>query len=629
MRYFVEIERIDGRYEGRLHTGDPVAGKKLRDIGLGPDALVNIDGQDYRLARVVEALVSHSETGLRTLFDERGQSEIGQFLYERLFGRLREEERPRLEEERGELRIVTEAEEIASLPWTLLFDKQVFLTSIGWSISLSSRSVCDKCELPPSPRILIVMPKKPARWDDTESPAHLQTLKEMLIAADSTYMDQNLRVTDTWQGFVQALRDFPPDIVYYYGHGSGDARTASLAFADGPTNELQEIPMLNLADVLRDVPGGKPKIVYLNCCQGNAGGIFGAGQRLSTFIPAVITNCTLAEYGPAQKQGLVILRSMLMEAEPPHAAVTRIRTHMSDFGLTYRDVAWLTPVLHSSYGEWKANPPGVSLPKGFARIDPHWNLKLNRTAHYGAVFANTTKMLKEKRPTASAFIWYGEAEQGVDLFHERISEQLKSELQEIGTKVRFYEVKPEWPALQTDKFSDELKNVFEDAFSVAEFERIPDRIRTKMNEATGDDKSKPILLYVRHSPVTSRQLFNEEKLKDYLDWWDWNFVRLLKKDPELQQIIFALVGVSFIVDEPDEFKNNLDRKIHYELENSSLEILPKMDRLERLDLINFMRNLNIEMPASKKEATIRKILEETNGRYDKVLKALLDIQSDI
>jgi hypothetical protein len=159
--YYLAIERQEGAYQGRLHRGDPAQGLVLEDLELGPDVKITIDAKAYRLGTLVDKLTAFDTRFLKAVLDERGQLTLGSHLYEQTFGRL---ETFRSLPTEGDIRlriVVGEGEEqIARLPWALLFRRGVFLCANGWSVGLCHQLGAGRdCELPPSPRILVAIPE--------------------------------------------------------------------------------------------------------------------------------------------------------------------------------------------------------------------------------------------------------------------------------------------------------------------------------------------------------------------------------------------------------------------------------------------------------------------------------------
>lgn len=500
-RYIVELTYRDDRYSGTAYHSGHTRARDIADLQLGPDTEIAIKGQPYRLDALVDALIGYHANDLQTAYDERGQLEIGRHLYHQLFGDLDMAERQRLRANELDLRIVTEDEHIARLPWVLLADSNVFLSATGWSVALA-RTVCDDLyELPPSPRILVAAPQ-PVGVEATRAEPHLEALELMLSGADPRHVRGHfLHVVTTWEACVREVEVFQPHLVYYYGHGVGDRHTSRLVFASEPGNQRRDVPVIDVATHLRQMPGGPPLLVYVNCCLGDAGGLLGAGQAFGDAVPAVISNRTVAHIDTAQAQAMAFWRRVLLDGAAPHTAVAEIRRGMVSMGLTLSNERWMTPVLHSHYGTWVANPPQ---PASRLERDPHWRHKLDRVRQFGQVFYLTSQMLLEQRPRSLAYVWYGQPGQGVDLFHQRLT----VELQEKLTDTPLIEVLPEWPLVPS---WEAFEAMMLDAFEVVALDHIPGRIR----ERTRGVSRRQALVYVRHAPVQSSRVINPPVLKSY------------------------------------------------------------------------------------------------------------------
>lgn len=610
MRYVVEIESHAGKYHGNLHQGDPANARRLTDLQLGPDATVTIKGTSYRLGKLIEALIRYNKDDLDLVYDERGQVELGRYLYTQIFGGIDPSERRRLRNATVEVQILTHDEHIGRLPWVLLFDS-TFLSTAGWSITLAHRQAENVCELPPSPKMLVVAPQ-PVGVPETKGAAHLEKLEELLSSADPRHaLGRNLRVVQTWEEFTQSVPDFQPHIVYYYGHGIGDPHTSRLVFATGKNHDRLDKPIADVALCLRHMADGPPLVVYLNCCQGDAGGLLGAGRQLGDCIPAVITNRTVAHITAAQAQGLAFWRRVLLDGVPPHRTVAEMYTDLVSHDFTLQDARWMTPVVHRHYVTWKSNPPK---PRSPLERDPHWRFKLDRVRQFSQVFYLTSQMLQERKPRSLVYAWYGQAGQGVDRFHQRLTLELREKL----PRVYLYEVRPDWPLELFNPYRS-FEDMLTEAFEVPTLDAIPSRIRTKNRGVVGS----PTLVYVRHIPVQSSGVINPRALKKYLEWWDEHFVSLLEGQ------VFALLGISFVVGRPDAFYRTLtERERINELPLSDKTVFCLLDEMERIvkkDLLDFLRTHNIPLSSKHRDRILDEILARTQGHYDMTLEALKDI----
>jgi hypothetical protein len=608
-RYFLEIENTSGHYQGRYHHGDPGQASEWFDLSLGPEQSLSIKGQPRRFDELLQALRDCNEIVLANLLDERGQLEWGYYLYQQSLGRWQTGRLPL--ETTAQLHIVSEDEHILRLPWVLLARDGVFLTTTGWSVVLGRAGEAADCELPPSPQLLVIMPQ-PVGVAETQAEAHLEELQEMLSRADHHfYRNQHLHLASTWEECQQQIKARHHDLLYYYGHGVGDAQRSRLVFAAGPQHYRQDKPIADLAILLRQAPGGPPLLAYLNCCQGDAGGILGAGRQLLNLIPAVVSNRTDAYVAAARQQALAFWRAILLEGLPPHAAVAGLYQQLGDMDLSLQDVRWLTPVLHGHYRDWRANPPKPS-----QRLDrnPHWRLMLDRIRQFSTVFYQVQVMLRERKPRCHAYLWYGQAGQGVDLFHQRLTVELRQVLREV----ELYEVPSRWP--------DDLHNphrsfqdMMQEAFRVNSLDDIPARIRTRTRGETG----RSVLVYVRHEPVRVGDLIKPPVLRTYLEWWDSAMIPLLQESRA-----FGLLGISFIVNHPVKFRGLAEQqKKAMQLQHEiTFNILDEMERLAREDLELFLNTHNIALPPKRRERILDEILEKTEGHYEMTLEELKSIE---
>ena len=505
------------------------------------------------------------------------------------------------------LRIVTTDEHVARLPWVLLADdRKGFLSIAGWSVVVSSQMETSDVELPPSPRMLLVAPE-PKGVARTGAGAHGEALENMLSAADSRLSrNQHLWVAETWEAFKTLVSDVEPEVVYYYGHGLGTADTTRLVFASGRERQRIDKPAADFALCLRNLVT-PPYLVYVNCCQGDAGGFLGVGKQLEDFVPVVITNRTVARIETAQAQAMALWEDILLEGMAPHRAMAGLYRRMGRLDLSTADARWMTPVLHAHYGAWRANPP----PAPDRRLhDPHWHLKIDRVTQFSTVATQTRQMLRECKPRTLAFAWYGREGEGVGIFHQRLNVELREDL----SGVHVYEVLPEWPDDLYNpgrSFSDMLI----EAFKVNRLEDIPARIRTQTHGATG----RQILVYVRHQPVDSPELINPGTLGEYLRWWNSIFVPLL----EARQ--FALLGVSFVVQNPPAFRDFVvehERLQELYLDRTIFRLLQEMEQIARQDLLDFLRTHSIDLPLDRMDAKLNAILERTGGRYEATIEEL-------
>jgi hypothetical protein len=615
MRFFVEIVKEGGAYVGYVQRDESSHRRRLPDLELSGQSEVEVKGEDYTLRQLTDALINYDEADLEHAFDERGQLQFGQHLFRQIFEWMEPHELDGLREKSVEVRVMTDEEEVARLPWVLLADRGIFLSTVGWSVALSPRVRLKDVELPPSPKILVAMPQ-PRGSESTGAEAHFEELEEKLSRADQRHTrGKHLRVAYTWDEFVRELDEFQPCIVYYYGHGVGDGHSSRLNFEEGPNHEPYDVPLADFANVLRQTRGGPPVLVYLNCCGGDAGGALGAGRQLGDFIPAVITNSTVAEVEAARAQALAVWHSILLCADGPHVAVASLRGRIGrplagGTTQTLADVRWITPVLHCRYDRWHASRPE---PPDRLQRDPNWRFKLDRRTQFSQVVYDTFDMLRERKPRTLAYIWYGRQRQGVDLFHQR----LRVELKEVHRNALVYEAQPAWPMHIYDHDAS-FSAMLEEAFSVNRWDDIAGRIRTQNRGEAGWQT----LVYLRHAPIDSPKTFDPQKLRSYLTWLNRKFTPTLEKGRS-----YGVVGVSFVVKDPDAFKAVLDQHIaELDLDSVVFNVLDEMGHLSRKDISDFLKKHNIRLPPGRSAQIIDHIMGVSGGEYEKTLEALLELE---
>ena len=598
MRYLITISKQqDNRYQAVIkQTGQQA--KILNDLRLHETDAITIKNQPIELGFIVSALQTYDEQWLQAWFDERGQLELGRHLYQQLFDK-------QAPENKAELFIISDDEHINHLPWILLAHQGLFLNLVGWSIVLSSEQSFDDIELFLSPRLLIVAPD-PLADCPTRATEHLHNLEKLLTEADSTLKPV---IVSTWQDFIQAVRTQPPEMLYYYGHGvSDEGFSTHLVFAD-ENNQRLDIPVVDLIPLLSKKP---PRLAYFNCCFGDTGGLLGVGKQLSRFVPAVLTNRTAAIIDTAQAQALSFWQAILLEGIAPHEALAKQREQLTESNLSIRDIRWITPVLHRHYEQWKAPLPREL--SGWQGRDPHWNLRLDRINQFGRVYLDTQEMLSNARPKALAYLWYGLHNQGVDVFHKRLTIDLQQKL----ANTELIEITPAWSPIDHD-----YENMLAQAFKINNL----DYLEAKIRELTRGSPKPTTLIYIRHEPITynftKETTFRPKYLTAYLQWWNGRFVKQLPKS------CYALLGISYQVEKPARFYDEmlLQKGLDdVELSDSVFHILDELEKISKKDLLEFIKKHNILLPANTKANVITTILDSTQGDYDKILAELRDIE---
>ncbi|HKV39013.1 MAG TPA: hypothetical protein VJX67_07360 [Blastocatellia bacterium] len=607
-RYFVEVERWgEEMFRCRLHAGDFIALRSAEGAKLGERALVRINRQTLRLGDLIDRLAQDPPRALSDLMDERGQRELGNYLHDQLFANGASPPLITSNDGAVDMRIIASDEHILRLPWMLLANSSGFLSARGWAVSFAAQAEYGRCSLPEAPRILVAMPQ-PKGVSSTGGPAHLKELEPIFNQRSRSISSKghNLQVVTTWENFRTMIFNYRPEIIYLYGHGLGGLSSSRLLFASSDERAL-EVTIADVADCIR-AARLCPKLIYLNCCKGDAGGLLGAGHQLRDLSPAVITNFTSADINAAKAQGLSLFRSILLDGHPPHEAMRRIRTDLGGMNLSLGDMRWIAPVLHCSYSEWDGKPPTLPTPDR----DLSWRFSLDRSSQYGEVSHKVREMLKRSRPKSLAYIWYGREGEGVEVFHQRLKEDLQQEIWSVSEGAALIQYQPDWP-LEFDNPQRSFHDMITQAFGVTALDEIPAVVRKKAYRGPG----QLTLVYVRHMAKHESKLLTPEMLRLYLEWWDQHLVK------RLDAYSFWLLGIAIEVDQPPRFLEEVEKALAgIELDSTSHTVLDEMDKLAERDLQNFLVENVTKLSTSREKELIRRIIRKTGGKYEMTLREI-------
>ncbi|WP_089728645.1 hypothetical protein [Candidatus Thiosymbion oneisti] len=596
---------------------------RLDGLQLGEQAQVRIKGKHYTLGDLVRLLIEFKNNRAE-LLDDRDQLEIGRYLYAQTIARLLPAEQNRLRDAPEViLHLTSPDEQITRLPWVLLARDQDLLSTCGWSVLLSGVPFArpddqgtmqlhhglQAAELPPAPRLLVIAPQ-PQDLTDTDADAHLETLQGQLSSGDARLVwDKHLRRVSEWEEFVAVLPEFRPHLIYYYGHGIGSKHRADLVFADA-RGKRKDVPVTDFAQCISRLED-PPRLVYVNCCQGDAAGYLGVGRQIKA--PAVLTNRTKAVIPAAQEQAMALWEAVILQGQAPHLALQAIYQRTAELKLSRADVRWMTPVLYGHYDHWRAHPP---TPAKHWIKDDEWHLKVDRIHQFATVSFLVREMLRNRRPRCLFFVWYGRAGEGIDLFHERLASELELDLPG-ATEV--YTVNPAWPD-QLANSEIAFREVTLEAFRVNSLEDIPARIRTQ------NQGERQVLTYLNHRPVITRpytssemlkNTINPQTLRDYFDWCDRVYPSLLEPGQ------YLLIGISFVVKDPPKFRDWFRRaQSGSNLHDSVVRLLDEMENLAEEDLLDFLHLHDIPLPASRRDQVIKSILTKTKGHYELTIAEL-------
>ena len=573
---YIEMSVQGGSYQARIHQGNRDVCCEFSDIQLSPSA-TPVKGHTQDLG----TLVGQAQEGAWAELGERLQVELGQYLFQQTLDQLPKKFLdPLLESPHLDIRILTEDPWIRQLPWHLLTVRGIFKAASGWTVSLSQHLANTEVELPSRPRLLIVVPEPHAR-STNDADNHVEELVEALSAMNEQFvLGKQIEVVKSWDALTRAVKDFEPDVVYFYGHIEVKGGRTQLLFSEASSPKPDARSVAEVVAIFQ-VSSHTPVLMYFNGCHTHGAQFLDETSSVIQTFPAVMTNRVVAPLDVLQKQARVLLSAILFEGKTPHQAVSQLYISGEFTGLSSIGMRWSTPILHANYGNWTATP---SRSPDRLTQDPHWHLKVDRVSQFSLVMTQSRQMLREQKPRTLFFSWYGQEGQGIEIFHRRLWVELREDLM---NNVFIYQVKPAWP-MHLENYHRAFSEMIRQAFKVSTLEDIPARIRKESQGTYG----KQTLVYLRHEPVRSPRLINPAALKEYIRWWDKEMTKLLDRKQ------FALVSVSFLVKNPPAFVEYMEAQHIDELETSKTVfwLLDELEHVARRDFAVILKNPQYRTP---------------------------------
>lgn len=601
--YTLEIQNKQTHYETTLYKNGNKTG--ITESALGEKDMISIHTDVLDLGSLVNGIITYDEYTIRDILEERGQLEVGKYLWDQTFGKIMKDY-PDVNNDKIEvdISIVTDDEFIIKLPWTLLYYDHKFISQCNCHVFYSCKCECTESVFRLNPYILMIAPEAHYRGQPTYAAGHIETLRK-IFGKDKVSVITTLKEFNT-------IKPGEYSTMYFYGHGVSDGRKTRLLF-EHKTKRLEDV---TIPDLVRIIKPCKPKILYINCCYGDAGGALGIGMQFRRFVPVVITNRTKAPVDVSKKYAETILKEILLYDTPPHKAIQKMYSEFCKNTLTTKDIRWINPVLHRNYSMWRAKRKRKSI----WIHDPHWSKKFDRVAQFGTIRYLTEEMMQYERTKLSVFLWYGIKGQGIDPFHERISVELKEKFK----KYTFREIHPVWPSLFEKNINPKnqaaiviYKRAFTemivDAFSVSALEDVPIKIREWSRGKTGEK----VLVVIHHETIRDRRILPEH-IKLYISWLDTSLVKHLDENH------FILAAISFEVQRPYRFREHmLDNVVtRVNLDRGIVRLLDEMKMVDKNDISDFFHIHNINLSPDLKNKIIDEVLEKTKGNFEQTINEL-------
>lgn len=609
-RFFVRIKKKGGLYYSKISDKSGTIFIKNAQLELNPNAQIE-DGISLR--DVVEKFNSGigNLSELKNFFTDARQLKIGNYLYDQLFSRWLD--RPQGQGLFAEICIITKDEYLLQIPWTLMADKGIFLTSSRWKIFQSPFLPKGLITLNPYPKILIILPQ-PQNYSITDGDTHLENLKALLqTVAPDLASDSCLKVVYTWDE-LQQIFDFKPQIIYYYGHGEYRSGVSRLIFEKRETNEADSKAVKDFSKLLRKLETA-PQIVYLNTCPGETTRWLGVVNQLAEIVPVVIANRITTHNNFSRQIAINFFYNLLKNNTTPVDAINEATSMLSqEMNRCFTPVCYAT---YQDYQEWKSIP-GKAEKWTSRNPTPNWLITVDRNEQCRHLVYETMKMIKNKTPRSLGFFWYGESGEGVDIFHKRFRNELRNYVHDVVLLDKTIE----WPTI-VDEISASLEELYRDSFKVENLEDI----RIAISQLHPYISGKTRIVLIDHLPfeVGKTKRINSNVLEEYLSWWSTRLIHCFPHE------LYVLLGMSFIV--PTELLEEFSKDTKEILDSAATDhfatsFLPCLKKLEASDLIEFFRTHPTVIPPDKLREVIKNVLKKSDGRYEETLNLLKDVEKN-
>lgn len=281
------------------------------------------------------------------------------------------------------VRITTRSASIACLPWWRASWRGSVLARSGWTFEVVSADSRAEVTLRPPCRTLILVA------NEEESRQHVADLRHELAVVCGGG-NGCVRTATSLESLEEALSDYRPDIVYYFG--PADIRSLELVFNWG----AESVSWLRLQHVLSSHP---PLVVYLNCCPPQ-------GSRLNVLLNGTAAATILRVEAPPEERvgaetAMAWFKAVLTEGLDPVTALSRLPGRVVD-----------TLVAFGAYERWStqanesAGRPTIAGP-----------IAMDRDMQRAMVDNAVRKLMEDRRTTA--IVAYAEPGNCLELFSEQ------------------------------------------------------------------------------------------------------------------------------------------------------------------------------------------------------------------
>lgn len=612
----LEPDETAGFYELIIEFPHTNKSKSSGQIDLRPECRFPLQKPATSIQEMLDLLDHYNEREARSKLNASGMIDFGAFLFDSLFKKHPTQE---LFQESGDLRIISSCEHIHRLPWNLLAigHEARFLREADWQITLAREYFDETVTLPALPSLLIFSPPELDGSGMTGRDAHIRQIKQALTDEIRTYESKAyLQVVDSRHELERILKQQHFDVLYYYGHGEGNASDSNLRIADDNGASPGTMSLMHLRNLLgreRDTVGGPPALCYINACMSSSGGKMGAGLQLGQVCTAVVANRTEAWVSVARRQGLDFLKQILLDGRSPHEALHNTVTYGDeDSG----DLSWATPVLTRHYTDWHCErPPNLH---HLDRQAKDWRTRLDRTKQSG-LMGEYIEAVVEGSVDTLCCLWSGGLQSGVNLLHERVTHKVPDSIDLLSCQMAWDKAIPD------DKRDEIFRSTLLSAFQCmhhikpASIEAVPRMLR---NIALRGGNRR-ILFHLRLQTVNParKDWALPENFCHFLSWWQ----RVVC--PEFQRAgIAVIITMGYELERSDILEKRYTKYLKtLNTQQLMIRLLPPLEAITQDHMRDFIQIFKLPIPTRIIDREVGRIEQNAQGDYQQSLSGLINL----
>lgn len=597
-----------------------------RECGIAhikPEDKITLRGKETSLQTILSWLDDFDVDQLEAKMGEDGIYALGLYLYQQTLAQHPKHQQ--FPNEALRLTIISDCPHIHRIPWTML-SRDGFLLQTVWQIALSTSVPKQQVDWPTLPALLIMAPEptldsKGNTLPPTQAQHHIAQLQKSLSHWAAYKSEDKFRVVTHWDEVQHALQNDRYDVIYYYGHGSGDGSHRSrLLFEMPQQRKAAEKTFQDLRTELQQAGHKAPHLCYINACFGSSGGLMGAGLQLGYVCDAVLSNRTAAVVDTARQQGEEFLKALILEDRPPDIA---LRDALNRCNSTSGDIRMMTPLLHRNYADWK--PVKKKTTFVLERTDPHWEHTLDRLTQSGTLQKQIGQAVRNNHPETLLFVWYGCENVGIELFHKRVP----LDIRELRLNVQIAKVRMDWPPKShihsARSFEPALLAGLREAAST--IAQPPSGLHSMpgfLHQLAGQSGRKT-LFHLQLQTVNEQLGVDPDDVASFINWWQSQVAPHLK-DARVQTVI----TLGFELTHPhimEEAFEECVEPLNDEYRNLSAHLLPRLELLSERDIRDFLKRFFPDWSRNRMRTEIALIMEEARGNYPATLNMLNNINN--